>query len=84
MEQGGAQQGYYQNGVAPEGYMATPEARSGGTPRGAIAAAGRNLPDAVRRADAFVVRMVREQPLAALGVALAVGYVLGRSLRRWF
>ena len=82
MEQGGVQNGFYQNGVAPEGYMATPETRSSG--HGDLADFGRNLPDAFRRADVFVVKMVRERPIATLGAALAVGYVLGRTLRRWF
>ncbi len=86
VEHGDVQQGY-QNGVAPEGYMATPEARArsrseGGGPD--LAALTRDLPAVIRRADEALVAMVRERPIVALGLALGVGYLAGRALRRWF
>ena len=34
--------------------------------------------DGLKRADSRVVSFVQERPLAALGVALAFGYVVGR------
>jgi ElaB/YqjD/DUF883 family membrane-anchored ribosome-binding protein len=34
--------------------------------------------DGLKRADSRVVTFVQERPLAALGVALAFGYVVGR------
>lgn len=42
----------------------------------------RQVPEALGRANETFVRFVREQPLVALGAACAVGYVLGRALRR--
>ena len=38
--------------------------------------------DRVKRADDQVVSFVKERPLVALGVALAVGYVFGRIVTR--
>ena len=34
--------------------------------------------DSLKRADSQVVTFVQERPLAALGIALAFGYVVGR------
>jgi ElaB/YqjD/DUF883 family membrane-anchored ribosome-binding protein len=40
------------------------------------------LPETLRRANDAFVGFVRRRPLVALGAAVGVGYVLGRTLRR--
>ena len=37
----------------------------------------------IRRLDRELIARVRERPLAAVAVALAAGYVIGRVFSRW-
>jgi len=37
----------------------------------------------IRRLDRELIEKVRERPLAAVAIALAAGYVIGRVLSRW-
>ena len=67
----------------PEGLMASPETRRRDV-KGEMIARMRDLPETAQRANETFVGFVREQPLVALGAACAVGYVLGRVLRKVF
>jgi hypothetical protein len=42
----------------------------------------REMPETINRVNTAFVGFVREQPLVALGAACALGYVMGRMLRR--
>jgi len=39
--------------------------------------------DEIRRLDHKLVDRVRQRPLAAVAIALAAGYVVGRAFSRW-
>ena len=39
--------------------------------------------DNIRRIDEDLIERVRERPLAAMAIALAAGYVIGRIFSRW-
>jgi ElaB/YqjD/DUF883 family membrane-anchored ribosome-binding protein len=39
--------------------------------------------DEIRRLDHELIERVRERPLAAVAIALAAGYVVGRVFSRW-
>ena len=39
--------------------------------------------DQIRRVDHEIIERVRERPLAAMAIALAAGYVVGRLFSRW-
>jgi len=47
-----------------------------------LAQRARELPASLDRANQSFIGFVREQPLVALGAACALGYVMGRMLRR--
>jgi len=66
---------------APEGLMSSPQSRMRGINR-QIAARLRDIPEQFNDLNQQLVTITRERPLAALGVACAAGYVLGRLLRR--
>jgi ElaB/YqjD/DUF883 family membrane-anchored ribosome-binding protein len=67
----------------PEGLLSSPQARERVRASASeLVERMRGVPEAVNRANDTFVRFVREQPLVALGAACALGYVLGRALRR--
>jgi ElaB/YqjD/DUF883 family membrane-anchored ribosome-binding protein len=67
----------------PEGLLASPDLRDRANSRTAhLVDRVRDIPEVANRANETFVEFVREQPLVALGAACAVGYVLGRILRR--
>lgn len=68
----------------PEGLLSSPESRERGLHSNELVERLRDVPAMVDRANVRFVDFVREQPLVALGVACATGYVLGRLLRRVF
>jgi len=39
--------------------------------------------DNIRRVDEELIARVRERPLAAMAIAVAAGYVIGRLFSRW-
>jgi ElaB/YqjD/DUF883 family membrane-anchored ribosome-binding protein len=65
----------------PEGYLASPESRRGQRRRELVERV-RGVPERINDVNERFVDFVREKPLVALGAACAVGYVLGRLLRR--
>jgi ElaB/YqjD/DUF883 family membrane-anchored ribosome-binding protein len=65
----------------PEGLLSSPQARER-MRRGAWMERVREVPEMATRANEAFVGLVREQPLVALGAACALGYMLGRVLRR--
>lgn len=67
----------------PEGLLSSPESRARMGGNGLVSKI-REVPDVVNHANERFVGFVREQPLVALGAACALGYVLGRMLRRVF
>ncbi len=67
----------------PEGLMASPLMRERASDRAQmIMERAREVPEKLSEANEKFVTFVQEQPLIALGAACAVGYVLGRVLRR--
>jgi hypothetical protein len=42
-----------------------------------------NTAGEIRRLDRELIEKVRERPLAAVAIALAAGYVIGRVFSRW-
>jgi ElaB/YqjD/DUF883 family membrane-anchored ribosome-binding protein len=57
-----------------------------GDARRAIAPALRAVADTadqLRRFDEELIERVRQRPLAAVGIALAAGYIIGRMFSRW-
>jgi hypothetical protein len=42
-----------------------------------------NTAGEIRRLDEELIERVRARPLAAVGIALAAGYVIGRVFSRW-
>jgi hypothetical protein len=67
----------------PEGYYSRRDATRAERAREMVERV-REMPDVMRKANDQFVEFVREKPLVALGAACAIGYVLGRSLRRVF
>lgn len=65
----------------PEGLLSSPETRDRAR-GGEMVARLREVPETLDHANQRFVEFVREQPLLALGAACALGYVLGRVLRR--
>jgi hypothetical protein len=62
----------------------SPESTNGHTPKYAPALqAVAHTAGEIRRLDRELIERVRERPLAAVAIALATGYVIGRIFSRW-
>jgi ElaB/YqjD/DUF883 family membrane-anchored ribosome-binding protein len=67
----------------PEGLMASPLVRERvGSRAQQLVERARELPENLSEVNGRFVAFVQEKPLVALGAACAIGYVLGRVLRR--
>jgi ElaB/YqjD/DUF883 family membrane-anchored ribosome-binding protein len=67
----------------PEGLMSSPLARERLESRAQqLVERAKELPENLNEMNGRFVGFVQEKPLIALGAACAIGYVLGRALRR--